>query len=72
MIKTYRSPWANASFGGPGPTPARDAAEIEAAHQVHPARGNTVPARSSPRGWLELHGSGTSVKLTQSGAELFA
>jgi hypothetical protein len=26
----------------------------------------------SPRGWLELHESGTFVKLTQSGADLFA
>src|SRR4029450_1418490 len=30
-IKTYWSLWANASFGGPGPTPARDPAGIEAA-----------------------------------------
>ena len=25
-----------------------------------------------PRGWLDLHESGTFVKLTQSGADLFA
>jgi hypothetical protein len=47
MIKTYWSRSANASFGGPGPTPARDAARSKRPIQIHLARGNTVPLWSS-------------------------
>jgi len=36
IIKTYWSPWANASFSGPGPTLTRDAARSKWCTQIHP------------------------------------
>jgi hypothetical protein len=48
--------------------------QIEAA-QPNPSRPRKYDAGlelAISRGWLELHESGTSVKLTQSGADLFA
>jgi len=49
-IKTYWSLWANASFGGPGPTPARDAAGIEAAppNPSRPWSSHRAPRTCSP------------------------
>ena len=37
-----------------------------------PAEYKAGPDLAIARGWLELHESGTYVKLTQSGADLFA
>jgi hypothetical protein len=36
------------------------------------ARPNTRPGLSLPRGWLQMHESGTYVKFTPAGADLFA
>jgi hypothetical protein len=47
MIKTYRSRWANVSFGGPGPTPARDAARSKPCSQIHPVHPLQAMTRQS-------------------------
>ncbi|WP_065754687.1 hypothetical protein [Bradyrhizobium paxllaeri] len=41
-------------------------------HKGTPAEYSAGLALAIERGWLELHESGTFVKLTQSGADLFA
>jgi hypothetical protein len=73
IIKTYWSPWANVSFGGPDPTLA-----------WHVLRSSGTPKSVQPAdydgaglelaislGWLALHKGGAFLKLTQSGADPF-